>query len=112
MKILIIDDEPDICFILSSELTSMGHESVTFTSALMAQEYLLKENPDAILCDFKMPRMSGLELFIWLKTQGKKIPFYILTGEPTMEKEELLKSGISDILFKPQDLLRLSEIFK
>ncbi|MFP5386415.1 MAG: response regulator [Bacteriovoracia bacterium] len=112
MKILIVDDEKDIGFILGFELQSLGHEVVTFESALEALGYLEKETPDAILCDFQMPRMNGLDLFMWLKERGKEVPFYILTGEPTMDTRQLLQTGIKDILFKPQDLLRLSSIFK
>lgn len=112
MKILIVDDEKDIGFILGFELRSMGHETVSLETVQEAMEYLNKERPDAILCDFQMPRMTGLELFLWMKEKGMEIPFYILTGEPTMDIRQLLEEGVKDILFKPQDLLRLSAIFK
>jgi DNA-binding NtrC family response regulator len=112
MKILIIDDEADIGFVLGLELNSLGHETVSFSSVSDALEFLHKENPDAIICDFQMPKMNGLELFESLKSQNKQIPFYLLTGEPTMDTQSLLDCGIADILFKPQDLLRLSSIFK
>lgn len=112
MKILIVDDEADICFILSFELKALGHEPIIFHSAIEAQTYLQKEIPEAILCDFQMPKMNGLELYLWMKSQGLISPFYILTGESTMDKKELLDQGITDILFKPQDLLRLPIIFK
>lgn len=112
MKITIVDDEPDICFILGIELKTLGHEVNSFHSALAAQQHLMQELPDAILCDFQMPRMSGLDLHLWLKDQGHTIPFYILTGEPSMDTKLLLSKGITDVLFKPQDLLRLSKIFK
>ena len=112
MKILIVDDEKDIGYILGFELQNLGHETVSLSSVSEAIEYLKTETPDAILCDFQMPKMNGMDLFILLKEQGKHIPFYILTGEPTMDTKQLLQSGIKDILFKPQDLLRLSSIFK
>lgn len=112
MKILIVDDEKDIGFILGFELKTMGHESIAVETVQAAMEYLKAETPDAIICDFQMPRMSGLELFLWMKEQGIEIPFYILTGEPTMDINQLMEKGIKEILFKPQDLLRLSSIFK
>lgn len=112
MKILIVDDEKDIGFILGFELKTLGHEVVSFESVMEAQEYLKKEKPDAILCDFQMPKMNGLELYTWMKENQMDVPFYILTGEPTMDTKHLLQKGIKDILFKPQDLLRLSTIFK
>lgn len=112
MKIVIIDDETDIGFILGFELQTLGHETVTFTSTQEAIIYLQNETCDAILCDFQMPRMSGLDLFKWIKENNKDIPFYILTGEPTMDTKQLLQMGVKDILFKPQDLLRLANFFK
>jgi CheY-like chemotaxis protein len=111
MKILIVDDEKDIGFILGFELKNLGHAVETVISAAHAMEYLKSHEVDAILCDLQMPVMSGLDLFNWLKQQNKTIPFYILTGEPTMDTEQLLQSGIKAILFKPQDLLRLSDFF-
>ena len=62
MKILIIDDEKDIGFILGFELQSLGHETVSLCSGSDAVEYLQTETPDAILCDFQMPKMSGMDL--------------------------------------------------
>lgn len=112
MKIVIVDDEADIGYILGFELQNLGHQTVSFMSAIDAKEYLITETADAILCDFQMPRMNGMDLLHWLKAQGKDIPFYILTGEPTMNVEELVKIGVKDILFKPGDLLKLSSIFK
>lgn len=112
MKIVIVDDEADIGYILGFELQNLGHKTVTFMSAIDAKEYFVNETADAILCDFQMPRMNGMDLLHWLKSQGKEIPFYILTGEPTMNVEELVKFGVKDILFKPGDLLKLSSIFK
>lgn len=112
MKIVIIDDESDIGFILSFELQSLGHETVTFASSQEAIDYLSGNSCDAILCDFQMPRMSGLDLYNWLRENNKIVPFYILTGEPTMDTKQLLEIGVKDVLFKPQDLLRLSTFFK
>lgn len=112
MKIVIIDDETDIGFILGFELQSLGHETVIFTSTQEAIDYLSANSCDAILCDFQMPRMNGLDLFKWMQEHNKCIPFYILTGEPTMDTKQLLQMGVKDILFKPQDLLRLGHFFK
>lgn len=110
-KIVIVDDEKDIGFILGFELKNMGYETVSFTSAVEAMEYLKSNTADAVLCDFQMPKMNGLDLFNWMKSQNRIVPFYILTGEPTMDTQQLLQSGVKAILFKPQDLLRLEDFF-
>lgn len=107
MKVAIIDDEPDICFILSLELKASGFEAITFESAFAAKTYLEDNNVDAIICDFLMPKMNGIDLFNWVRSQGKMIPFIILTGEPMMDTQELLCHGVFDVLFKPQDLKKI-----
>lgn len=110
MKVVIIDDEVDICFILAYEIQSLGHSVAQFYSAIEAQKYFESESADLVICDFQMPKLSGLELFKWLKKINKDIPFIVLTGESHMNTEELLNEGIADILFKPQDLKRLEDI--
>lgn len=112
MNVLIIDDEHDIGFILGFELKFAGHTSVCFDTVETAQEYLVSNKVDAIICDFQMPKMNGLELFQWARAHEFRGPFYILTGEPTMDKQHLLDVGITDVLFKPQDLNKLSELLK
>lgn len=112
MNVVIIDDEHDIGFILGYELKFAGHTAATFDAIEPAQEHILSQKVDAIICDFQMPKMNGLELFRWARSNNFNGPFYILTGEPTMDKQHLLDMGVTDVLFKPQDLNRLSELLK
>ena len=113
MNILIVDDETEIGIVLSLELKFAGHESVHFDSTVDAQKYLLtNQKVDAIICDFQMPTMNGMEFFLWARKNSFKGPFYILTGEPTMDVKQLLALGITEVLFKPQDLNKLSQLFK
>lgn len=111
-KILIVDDEKDIGLILEIELQNLGHQTIFFSAVEDAVNYLENNSPDIILCDFQMPKLNGLDLFLMLKDKQKNIPFYLLTGEPAMNAKNLLDKGIKDILFKPQDLLKLSILFK
>ena len=110
MKVAIVDDESDICFILSLEIKASGHNPVTFESAFAAQKYFETETADVIICDFLMPKMSGLDLFNWLKSNGKNIPFVILTGEPMMDIKQLMGNGVTEVLFKPQDLKKIPHV--
>lgn len=112
MNIVIIDDEHDIGFILGFELKFAGHVAACFENIESAQEHILSQPVDAIICDFQMPKMNGLELFRWARANGFRGPFYILTGVPTMDKQHLLDLGITDVLYKPQDLNKLSELLK
>lgn len=110
MKIAVIDDEPDICFILGFEIRSMGHEVIEFPNAVEAQKYFENGTADLIICDFLMPKLNGIEFFKWLNDKQINIPFFILTGETQMEPAEVLRRGINGILFKPQDLRKIEEV--
>lgn len=113
MKVLIIDDEQDIGFILGYELKFAGHESVCFDSAAKGQAYFSEHSDvEAIVCDFQMPKMSGLDFYHWARANNFRGPFFILTGEPTMDTKKLLDLGITDVLFKPQDLNKLASLLK
>lgn len=114
MNIVIVDDEEDIGFILGFELKLGGHKAVCFEAAQKAQAYILQNisELDVIICDFQMPHMNGLELFQWARSNNFNGPFYLLTGEPTMDTKHLLSLGITQVLFKPQDLNKLTTLLK
>ena len=114
MKVVIIDDEEDIGFILGFELKLEGHETTYFNSIESAKAFIAEHATivEAIICDFQMPGMNGLELHNFARSKNYEGPFYILTGEPTMDIQSLLKSGITRVLFKPQDLNKLAQILK
>lgn len=113
MNVMIVDDEPDICFVLAFELKLAAHSTVSCMTAEEAQAtYLSAAKIDTIVCDFQMPRMNGLAFFHWVKQNGFTGAFYILTGEPAMDTKKLLEQGITDVLFKPQDLNKISAILK
>jgi DNA-binding NtrC family response regulator len=106
MNVWVIDDEPEICQILDYLLKRHGHECSTFENPLLALEYLDKKPPAVIICDFKMPQISGLDFFLKIKHQWSG-EFIILTGEPSADPKELQSIGIKEVLFKPRDLTRV-----
>ncbi|MBA2405151.1 MAG: response regulator [Bdellovibrionales bacterium] len=112
MNVLIIDDEPEIGFILCLELKILGHNCVSFETTALAQNHLLAHSTDVIICDFQMPKMNGLDFFYWARLNAFNGPFFILTGEPAMGTKHLLDQGITQVLFKPQDLNKLIELLK
>lgn len=111
MKVVIIDDEVEIGEILSYLIKKEGHEAVAFHKPEDALAMIPAINPHFIVCDFKMPGLNGLELFLKIKNQIN-CPFMILTGEPTTDPEKLKALGVMDVLFKPRDLKRVAQVVK
>lgn len=78
MKILVVDDEQDLCEILRFNLESEGFEVDTATSA---EEALLLTGPyDLLLLDVMMDRMSGFEMADQLRANGDTTPIIFLTA--------------------------------
>jgi two-component system NtrC family sensor kinase len=100
-KLIIIDDEEDICELLK-EVCSPMLQVQTFTDGREALAQL-KENPvDLILCDLRMPTIGGELVFEQVTAMGLGIPFVVITGSPDDELvTKLLEKGATGVLVKP-----------
>ena len=104
-KILIIDDSELVRYHLRSTLSQEGfgcvHES---KDAATAEEKMVRNRYDIILCDWHLPGMTGLEFLqrVRASESGKTIPFLMLTGETDREcVMDAIKSGVTDYIIKP-----------
>ena len=107
-KILIVDDENDICEILSFNLANEGYEVDTASSAEEAVKKLSFEY-DLILLDVMMGGMSGFRLAEKLRKEGNNIPIIFLTAKDT-ENDMLtgFSVGADDYISKPFSLKEVS----
>ncbi len=103
-KILIIDDEKDICFLISEILKD---EKYITTSALNSDEALKKfsnNKPDLIILDVWLSnsKLDGIELLQEFKQIDNKIPVIIISGHGTVDLAvKSIKNGAYDFLEKP-----------
>lgn len=100
-KILVVDDEPDLCEILQFNLEAEGFEVITAHSAEEALP-LISSKPHLLLLDVMMDRMSGFDLARLLRSQGNEVPIIFLTAL-TSEGDELggFEVGADDFITKP-----------
>ncbi|MGZ5304852.1 MAG: sigma-54-dependent transcriptional regulator, partial [Bacteroidia bacterium] len=99
-KILIIDDEIDICLLLQEYLTQHGFNVSTVNSGLNALSLLEKEDFDLIITDFRLGDIDGLELIIRIK--DKKVPVIMITGYSDIKiAVRIIKLGAYDYVTKP-----------
>lgn len=107
-KILIVDDEPNICEILAYNLINEGHETVCVNSAEEAFEKLTSEF-SLILLDVMMGGMSGYKMAETLRRNGNLIPIIFLTAKDT-ENDMLtgFSVGGDDYISKPFSLKEVS----
>lgn len=111
-KILIADDEPNMIWALKKALVKEGYEIISADNGENAVEKL-KEEPDLIIMDLKMPKMNGLEALKKIKELNPKIPVIMITAHGTTDTAvEAMKIGALDYISKPFDIEELRVIIK
>ena len=103
-KILIAEDERDIRDLVAFTLRFAGHEVFTASNGEEAVEMAPKVNPDLILMDVRMPRMTGYEACKVMKadTDLKDIPVVFLSAKgQESEKQQGMEAGAEEYLLKP-----------
>lgn len=104
-SVLIIDDEPTICWTFEQALSDAGHEVQSFPSAESAFEELDHLNPDVVLIDVRLPGMSGLEALPRLRTKLGETPVIVMTAFGSLDVAvEAIDRGAFDYIPKPFDL--------
>src|SRR6202011_6159483 len=109
--VLIVDDEPDICELLSITLQRMDLSPRTASSVSAAQRLLKTEHFDLCLTDMQLPDGDGLELVEWMQQYTPSVPVAVITAHGNMETAvRALKAGAYDFVSKPLDLAGLREL--
>ena len=108
---LIVDDEPDICELLSMTLEAMGITTVTAGNVAEARVALDRQRFDVCLTDMRMPDGTGLELLEWIKLHKPNLPVALITAHGSVETAvQALKLGAFDFVTKPVDVGNLRQI--
>ena len=103
-RILVVDDEGLNCEVLSRRLQREGYEAATASSGMDALKLLHKESFDAILLDFLMPEMNGMEVLQTLKHDPclRHLPVIMLSAVTELERVvRCIELGAEDFLAKP-----------
>lgn len=123
MRLLIIEDDPDMLRILALALTKADFMVDTASDGQAGYQLALTNNYELIILDCNLPKLSGQEIVKKLREEGRAVPILILTVlAETNDKVELFELGADDYLTKPfaisellvriKALLRRSTILK
>ncbi len=108
---LIIDDEPDICELLSLTLGRMNIKSDTVGDVAGAKALLGNKSFDLCLTDMRLPDGDGLDLVEWMQKNAADVPVAVITAHGNVETAvQALKLGAFDFISKPLDLAHLRSI--
>jgi CheY-like chemotaxis protein len=108
MRILIIDDEADVCKTITLMLTQLGHTSETAASATEALGKQAEQPFDMVLTDLGMPGVNGLELAQQIRAVAPTMRIVLFTGwSLQLNSEQLNQCGIERVISKPVKLKEL-----
>src|SRR5215467_12382254 len=84
-RLLVVDDDPDVCALLQARLTGRGFDVRWMTSPEAALEHLENANVDVVVTDVKMAELDGLELCERVAHRRPDVPVIVMTAFGTIE---------------------------
>ena len=109
--VLVVDDEPDLCELLSITLERMQLDPRVSHTIADAQRVLKTERLDLCLTDMQLPDGDGLDLVKWMQQYSPSVPVAVITAHGNMETAvRALKLGAFDFVSKPLDLAGLRKL--
>src|SRR6185437_3397800 len=101
-KILVIDDDRDICLLLNRFLSRRGYEVIEMFTGKKALTWLDANKPDLIMCDYRLGDMDAMEVLSSIKNRHPEMPVIIITGYSDMRTAvKVMKMGAYDYITKP-----------
>lgn len=113
IKILFIEDNPDHILVTKRILKNTGepYQIDCISNPEEGVRKIFKDDYDLILCDYRMPRLSALDILRSIKEDGKDLPFVVVTAAGNEKVAvDLMKEGVSDYVVKDsyyEDILPL-----
>jgi len=101
-RILIVDDDPNVQYVLKHALGKEGYEIETANDGLEALQKIGQAASDLILLDLNMKPVGGLQVLNAVRERGEDTVVIILTGHSSIDSAvEALRLGAFDYLYKP-----------
>jgi DNA-binding response OmpR family regulator len=97
-RVLVVDDEAEIRQLIQMQLKRKGFVVDTAAGTTAAIEKMESQNFDLVICDFRMPDGTAIEVFQGLKPNTR---FILVSGYSELDEERLRDLGIQEILVKP-----------
>ncbi|MGH8160565.1 MAG: sigma-54-dependent transcriptional regulator [Gammaproteobacteria bacterium] len=110
-RILIVDDEADLCELLALTLSEAGLDPVTEQDLAGARRRIASETIHLVLTDMRLPDGDGLDFVAWMQAQAPGVPVAVITAHGSVKTAvAALKAGAFDFIPKPLDLGLLRQV--
>lgn len=110
--ILLIEDEPTICDIISFELTRHNFSVIIAQSEHDGLKAIAESSPDLIIADLNLSGGSGLNILNATNLQKGKLPIILITGHPNFAEIDAFGAGAADLIRKPFSRSQLADSVK
>lgn len=107
LKVLVIDDDPAIRFVVREAFTSVGFDVIEAGSGLLGLDALDNDPPSLILLDIMMPGLDGLQVMRYLDQYGVKVPVLAFSALGERVADKAKEMGAHDFIAKPFDVREL-----
>ncbi|GLX88001.1 acetoacetate metabolism regulatory protein AtoC [Pseudomonas fragi] len=104
-NVLVVDDEPKLCDLLSSALSQNDVHVFTASNGVQALAILEQEDIDLVINDWRMPGMDGPQLLAEVKQRYSHLPVIVMTAYSTVKNAvQSMRNGAYDYIAKPFDI--------
>lgn len=110
-RVAVADDEKNLRDVLASILSAEGFDVRTASDGVGLMELVASFDPDVVLTDVSMPRMTGLEVARELRTRRSRARLLLMTAWPAWDAA-MESAGASAVLQKPFDIAKLLDAVK
>ncbi|MBI3184078.1 MAG: response regulator [Myxococcales bacterium] len=113
MKVLVVDDDLDLCSLIARFLRGHGYTVLTAPDGVQAKEILLREPMNLVITDLMMPHLDGIRFSEQLRAlpQYQDLPIILITAYPSDElADKGMRKGVAMTLAKPLDLNKLLDL--
>ena len=103
-RVMIVEDDADLLRLLAIRLRKAGHDVVEESDSSIALDLMRLDRPDAVILDWMMPLLSGVELSRQIRQEPglERVPVLMLTAKSSAEDaEEAQRAGVDAFLSKP-----------
>ena len=108
MRLLIIEDNEDLCQLLREGFEELGHEVDTAGDGRNGLDLIRSGKYDCVILDIMLPEMDGFEVMDQVRDEGHDVPVIMLTAKDSVEdRVHGLEQGADDYLTKPFDFKEL-----
>lgn len=112
-KLLVVDDEPSICWGIQRLGESLGHQVLTASTAEAGIELAATERPDVVIMDVRLPGMDGLSAIDQLRLRLGSAPIIVITAYGDLQTAvTAVQKGAFEYLVKPFDLDQVEQVLE